>query len=191
MHTKQQKKGFALLLALIVSSVVLAIGVSILQISVNQINLSATARESEIAFQAAHAGVDCQWYWKNEKSTDYLSGDNPPRNPAITCFGGAPLDSSSARLSTGRGDGTVERFNATFSWGTPARCTKTSMYILNATGPGDFEVDFQNEGVGDDGTKTCKAGNVCTVLISDGYNRACSEVDSSIFSVQREITVEF
>lgn len=53
---KNREGGFALLLALIVSSVVLAIGISILNISVNQINLSATARESEFSFQAAHIG---------------------------------------------------------------------------------------------------------------------------------------
>jgi hypothetical protein len=184
-------QGFALLLALIISSVVLAIGVSILQISVNQINLSATARESELAFQAAHAGVDCQWYWRNEKVSEYLSGDNPPQNPSISCFGTNAYDNTATRLNVGAGDGTVERFTNTFSWGSPERCTITAMYVLNANGAQDLIVDFENEGVGDDGRKTCKSGNLCTVLVSDGYNRACDEVDSSIFSVQREITVEF
>jgi hypothetical protein len=188
--TTNPNKGFALLLALIVSGVVLAIGIAILQVSVNQINLSATARESEYAFQAAHAGMDCQIYWRSEKANEYLAGGDPPPNPAVSCFGGAPIESSSSRVLSST-DGTVDYYYNAFAWGTPERCSATAMYILKANQTSDLVVEFASESIGDRGTKRCLGGNTCTVLIADGYNRSCDEVAGSIFSVQRELTVEF
>ncbi len=188
-YTKQEN-GFALLLALIISSVVLAIGVSILHISISQINLSATARESEFAFQASHAGIDCMWYWRNEKSSEYTSTAATLAIPQVTCFGDSPTNASSTRLSSGS-SGVVNHFYNKFQWGEPLRCTEVSMYVMNANGTTDLTLDFENRGIGDGGTKTCESGTTCTVLISDGFNRACNELDTSIFSVQRELTVEF
>jgi hypothetical protein len=186
LHTSD--KGFALLLTLIISSVVLAIGLSILEISINQINLSSTARESEIAFQAAHAGVDCVWYWRNERSSSYTAQSGTPA--AIDCFNGsvtadAPIDLSETT------DGHARRFSYEFEWGSPLRCTQVDMYVLNATGVDDVTINFTSTAVGDNGVKTCSSGTVCTVLVSSGYNRSCSDLTSSIFTVQRELTVEF
>lgn len=183
-------KGFALLLALIVSSVVLAIGVSILRVSINQINLSATARESEFAFQAAHAGVDCMWYWRNQESVDYVSILSATPNPAVECFGVAPLSSTKDVLQDNAGIGIAYAYSNTFQWGDPERCTSVDMYVINAYS-GDMTIPFGNEAIGTNGNKTCNVGNICTIIVSDGYNRSCSEVNSTIFSVQRELTVEF
>lgn len=185
----QRENGFALLLALIISSVVLAIGVSILNISINQINLSATARESEFAFQAAHAGVDCMWYWRNEDSAAYTSLDANTANPSINCFNTTPTETSKVR-SVESVAGNVDRYINEFEWGSPARCTKIYMFVMNAYG-GDVTQNFGLKAIGTNGSKTCLSGNVCTVLVSDGYNRSCADIDSSIFSVQRELTVEF
>ncbi len=192
MQTHTSQKGFALLLALIISSVVLAIGVSILHVSVNQINLSATARESEFAFQAAHAGVDCLMYWRNEKSLEFIDVLGTLNNPATNCFGGVPIATSKRSYVPTSGIGYVREYVNKFQWGSPARCTDVSMYVINAYGTNNAVVNFGvNRGVGNNGVKTCNAGTVCTVVISAGYNRACNELDSTIFSVQREIVVEY
>ena len=187
MHSKQSQKGFALLLALIVSSVVLAIGISILEISISQITLSSTSRESEFAFQAAHAGVDCLWYWRNEESENFEGLTTP--FPVIECFGTGVL---SAIRTTVFADSEAHARSYTyqFQWGDPQRCTIAEMVVMNAHSK-DLILNFVNEAVGDEGTKECLDGNVCTVLFSRGYNRSCEELDTSIFSLQREITVEF
>jgi hypothetical protein len=184
-----EKKGFALLLALIISTVVLAIGLSILEISINQINLSSTARESEFAFQAAHAGIDCAWYWRYEEAADYTASNFSTAIPTISCFGGTPLSSDKTRVLS-NSSGYADLFSYTLEWGTPERCTEFDMYVMSATSD-DITLNFANEAVGTDGLKTCEAGHICTVLVSDGYNRACDELTTSIFTVQREITVEF
>lgn len=187
MRPYKRKEGFALLLAIIVASVVLAIGVSILDISVNQINLSATARESEFAFQTAHAGMDCIWYWRFEEADIYttLGGTKS----SINCFGINSIDSSKTTLLS-NSNGHINSYKYTLEWGTPARCNDLEMVVFNAS-DGDLVRTFSNKGVGENGVKRCEEGNVCTVLFSQGYNRACDELTSSIFSIQRELVVEF
>jgi hypothetical protein len=192
MHIHKTQHGFALLLALVISSVVLAIGVSILHVSVNQINLSATARESEFAFQASHAGVDCLMYWRSEKALEFIDVAGTINRPAINCFSGSPITSSDRSFFPTSGTGYVREYINEFQWGAPARCTNVSMFVINAFDTTDAVVNFgNNRGIGDGGTKTCKSGNICTVIVSAGYNRACNELNSTIFSVQREIVVEF
>lgn len=188
MRTSQREKGFALLLALIVSSVVLAIGLVILEISVNQINLAATSRESEFAFQSAHAGVDCIWYWRYEYPDEFTSESGA--SPDIECFGGAPIEVPEPDVLQSDASGHARAFYYTFEWGDPLRCTAVDMYVMNAHS-GEMTINFANQAIGTDGTKTCEEGNVCTVIVSGGYNRPCDELGSGVFAVQREITVEF
>ena len=99
------------------------------------------------------------------------------------------MDQVKLSLTPTSGTGSVDGFFNDFLWGSPSRCTAVWMYILQPTT--DMTLLFQNKGVGTDGLKSCSAGNICTVIVSDGYNRGCDEIGSTIFSIQREITVEF
>jgi hypothetical protein len=81
MTTKPQDRsvksqGFALLIALIVVGVVLSIGLSILNLSISQVRLSTDAKESEAAFHAANAGMECARYWRHEEGDKMGGGDN-------------------------------------------------------------------------------------------------------------------
>lgn len=60
---KKNQKGFTLLFAVILSVLVLAVGASIISISLKQIILSGSARESQFAFYAANTGIECAFYW--------------------------------------------------------------------------------------------------------------------------------
>ncbi len=80
-HTHLQQ-GFTLLLAVLVSSILLAIGGALLNIALRQISLSSTGRDSHFAFYAADTGGECALYWdfKNGSGTSaFLS------NSSITC----------------------------------------------------------------------------------------------------------
>ncbi|MEK7107503.1 MAG: hypothetical protein AAB899_04950, partial [Patescibacteria group bacterium] len=57
------KGGFTLLLAALISSVVLALGVSIFEIAQKQVSLSSIGRESQFAFYAADTAAECALYW--------------------------------------------------------------------------------------------------------------------------------
>lgn len=56
-------KGFTLLFAVLVSIMVLAVGTSIINISLKQVILSSSGRESQFAFYAANTGMECALYW--------------------------------------------------------------------------------------------------------------------------------
>ncbi|MFA7309653.1 MAG: hypothetical protein WC050_02000 [Candidatus Paceibacterota bacterium] len=57
------KRGFTLLLAALVSSIVLSLGSSIFLIAKKQITLSSIGRDSQFAFYAADTGAECALYW--------------------------------------------------------------------------------------------------------------------------------
>lgn len=64
-HTKKTKreKGVVLLIAVIISSLVLALGIGIGNIIVKEIVLTSLSRNSRVAFFAADAGVECAMHW--------------------------------------------------------------------------------------------------------------------------------
>lgn len=56
-------KGFTLLYATLISSLLLAIGLAIFNITIKELILSSSARESQFAFYAADSGIECALYW--------------------------------------------------------------------------------------------------------------------------------
>ncbi len=63
MKFNNTKKGFTLLFAVLVSVLILAVGASIINLSIKQIILSGSSRESQYAFYAANTGIECALYW--------------------------------------------------------------------------------------------------------------------------------
>lgn len=59
----QRRRGFALLFAVLASSVLLLIAAAIWNISFRELVLSSYGRESVIAFYAADTGAECALYW--------------------------------------------------------------------------------------------------------------------------------
>ena len=55
--------GFALLYAMLVSSIVLSIGIGVFNVTLRQSQLESAARESQYAFYAADTGAECVYYW--------------------------------------------------------------------------------------------------------------------------------
>jgi len=59
----KKNNGYTLLFAMIVASIVLALGVSLLTISRKEFILSSSATQSSDAFYAADSGLNCAEYW--------------------------------------------------------------------------------------------------------------------------------
>ncbi len=173
--------GFALLLAIIIASIALSIGLSMLHITLKQLSLGTTTKGSEIAFQAANAGMECLRYVRNDQSAEMFAGSSVQSD----CLGGGfviPNSGSNPQHRIYRDD--------TINWittGGDALCVDMEIHLLDARG-GQVDYTF-----GSAGLKECFAGDVCTFGFSRGYNRSCSDIasGSSIFTVQRELTVEF
>lgn len=58
-----KNSGFTLLYALIISSLILATVLSIVNIALKQSNIAGLGRRSQVAFYAANSGMECALYW--------------------------------------------------------------------------------------------------------------------------------
>lgn len=63
---KLLKSGFAMLFSVLISSLLVAIGLSIFSLTLKELTISTSARESQVAFYAANSGMDCAIYWNFE-----------------------------------------------------------------------------------------------------------------------------
>lgn len=83
---KKNNKGFTVLFAVIVSSLILAIGLSIGNITLKQIRISSLGRESQIAFYAADSGSECVMYYDLIEEAFATSSTSISYPGPITCF---------------------------------------------------------------------------------------------------------
>lgn len=154
MALRNSQSGFALLLAVLISTIVLAIGISILNLSLKEYVFSGIGRESEIAFYAADAGMECALYWDaSSQGGKFSIQADPPGN--IVCVG-------SSQAATGGSSGVPQEYQ--FSWGTPNVCAKISVTKYFSSSGG---VTMSNG-------STCPQNTTCTEVESRGYNTDCS-----------------
>lgn len=176
------RRGFTLLIAILVIGIILAIGLSILNITLKEYILSNVARESVIALNAADAGMECVLYWDrsappNGNKFDVVGESTaPPAGTTFTCMG-------RPRSTTGAASADVQKFQ--FSWGTPevcARVTVTKYYDASNTvnmggGPPSCPA----------GGCICPKGVECTRTVSLGYNKACPAGFTDPFADSRTV----
>ncbi|MBP6924165.1 MAG: pilus assembly PilX N-terminal domain-containing protein [Candidatus Pacebacteria bacterium] len=191
-NTLKKETGFALLMTLIVVSVVISIGLTVLDLSMKQVRLSTNARESEVAFHAANAGMECARYWRRIASTTMERGG------AITpaCFSGTLTTNvvtpvPAANLS---GNGEAFRYSYALTWDLGNHCTQVTALVASSTAQG-AGLTISNmptlvSGYPNGNTKTCAAGERCTVLSVRGFNRPCTSV-TGYGVVQREVLLQF
>ncbi len=122
MKCLKNQPGFTLLIAVLVSSIMLSIGYSLVNLSVKQILLSAAGRESQFAFYAADAGIECALFYENGAHTidglsifDYQSTTN-----SVTCgVGGAIPLVRPAYIDSSPGNPTVGTITSSLSLQSP------------------------------------------------------------------------
>jgi hypothetical protein len=93
-HT-EDRRGFTLLFAVLVSTLVVAIGATVVSIAVRQTVLSGTSRESQYAFYAANTVLECAFYWDvigkagGDGAVFPASGQTALSDPSgVTCVNG-------------------------------------------------------------------------------------------------------
>lgn len=67
-----QNRGFALLIALILTSVTLALGIALLDIAYKQVLLSSSAKNSQYAFYNADSALECALYYDQQQGAFYF-----------------------------------------------------------------------------------------------------------------------
>jgi len=83
------KTGFTILLSVLVVSIVLSAGLGIFGVMTRELKLSGIGRESQLAFYAADAGVECFFYWeiKHPGLADTAFGYYDSNPPTVSCAG--------------------------------------------------------------------------------------------------------
>ncbi|MES2225693.1 MAG: hypothetical protein V4480_02690 [Patescibacteria group bacterium] len=77
------RSGFALLIAIIFTSVVLALGASLLDVAYKQVLLSSSAKQSQYAFYNADSALECALYW--DQTSNAFSYSAPAPGGSIVC----------------------------------------------------------------------------------------------------------
>jgi Tfp pilus assembly protein PilE len=81
--THNTKSGFTLLFSILVATMVVSIGATIISIAIRQTILSGTSRESQYAFYAANTVLECAHYWDTANRTE-LGGKSVFPAPGVT-----------------------------------------------------------------------------------------------------------
>ncbi len=193
---QQSNRGIALLVTLLLTSVLLSVSASMLNISVNQFQLSNISRDSEMAFQAASTGIECIAY--HDKNTSGGSpfavngnGSGTTSETGIEC-----MDDSSNDLVGGDDSCTTcdeaglvesgEEQKFRFDWGSPNLCTEVSIYkFFSETANQEMkEVMRRTDSV------MCPSGSVCTIIRSRGYAVPCDNIDQPR-TLERELVERY
>ncbi len=156
MAVKKTQRGFALLIAVIFMTVMLSLGLTLGALGYKQEVLASTAVESQYAFYAADAGLECALYYdQQEGSFVYQPPSFPqPSAPSITCAGTSPISSSAVSYpSYWEITYRLSLDNATNN----PRCADVTIYKYKYPLP---------------------PNNVTTYVFSQGYNVSCTAVGS-------------
>ncbi len=177
-RTNKKNRGFTLLITLLLMTVLLGVSGALLNVVLRQYKLSGIAQISEMAFQAANAGMECVLYhdflYYNSGTSIFDVGED--QVTGLTCFSG-----SDAAAVTGRNIASGEEQSFEFTWGDPLVCTKISVYKFFDSST----IVSMASVVGK--TRDCPAGSVCTVIKSRGYNTDCNLIKNNPRVVEREL----
>ncbi len=205
MKISTQQDGITLLITLLVMGVLLGVSASLLNVTLKQFQLSGIAYASEIAFQAANAGMECA-LWHDYKVDASHADSNPVLNPfavpddtdvaqaeqpSIACMGGSAVAADVSYSDDDDGhmkSGQQQRFKFTWNiFGSGISvCSDVSVYKFASTT--QVTVNGIRMRGNNDTNNACPQGSVCTVIQSRGYNVECAEVGNQSRVVEREYT---
>lgn len=183
-----KKSGFTLLFAVLVSTLVVSIGATIISIALRQTILSSTSRESQFAFYAANTALDCAHYWDTFTGLE-LGGkvvfpsplgeesveEGSSEAALITCSG--------VNIITGSG-------NDDKGWESDSGTdyTEKTFYLKIADQVGITELPEYSYCATVTIKKTDNSPNIDTVIEVKGYNTC---IETNVRRVERSLTQEY
>jgi len=170
----KQNSGFVIFYAVFITTVVLIVGVSLMNIMTKQLVLSSISRNAKISYYAALSGRNCAEFWK---TVQQANGNNP------TYFGGKLFDDTWASDPT---PSTITCFNNGFV------DLPSDQTIVTDLGGGIFETSFHFDLILNTNQKACAKVYIylnknkideCAadqlLITSEGYNSTCAEIGNN------------
>lgn len=117
-------KGFTILLSVLVTSIVLSVGLGILGVMTKELKLSGVGRESQIAFSAADAGIECFFYWeiKHPNLADSAFDISANNINSVVCGGNNGVSNTNFVSDTG-----INSFYLTLGSDPDKKCAKVKV----------------------------------------------------------------
>ena len=153
MPAHKPTRGFALLFAVLVVSIVLTISLSLFNITYKQILLSSIVRESQVAFYAADSARNCAVHWNSFRDDTNPFGhyENgvfvaPTPGGSFVCNGQVPLNLSCLGVP-----GMVPVYNCSFTLvfdisGNQRACALVEVIKDMSTSEGRFQATIRSRG---------------------------------------------
>lgn len=197
---KYQHGGFALLMTLLVISVIVPVAITILDVTSKQVRLAGNARDSEVAFHAANAGLECAQQVRRSLGAS-MEGTSAAAI-GVSCFGVTANPTPDTSIPVVGSNGRVRHYAYQLTWGAPPlqRCTQIDTILIvseldevttvNTSAIRAVIPSYPTTAT----TKTCDESSVCTIVSSRGYNRACPATLGGAFAagtIQREVLLEY
>lgn len=151
-HTRPAR-GFALLIAVIFMSVMLLLGLSLGSLAFKQERLTSTALQSQSAFYAADAALECALYADQKQDVfNYDTYNNTGNTPSVFCDSATPTPFPNP---TGGVGGTDLVFKGRISLDGGVECADITVYKPDPS-----------------------SATPVTYVFSQGYNVSCSTVNT-------------
>ena len=171
-----QRRGFALMIAALVASIVLALGASIYDVSIKQLTLSSLSRESQFAFYAADTAAECALYWD---SRELYFGTTTPSGITPVCDSATPL-----AITAYEGTPAVTDYEGVPSGGAETPPYTYPYYEIFNFSPNGYCANVTV-------TKTQVGAVVSTVIHANGYNTPCASISTSRISLERTVELSY
>jgi hypothetical protein len=158
-------RGFTLFYALLVSSLALAIGAAIFDITIREIDLASASTQSQYAVYAADSGAECALYWES-KYVNAATNNNGGTNSA---FATSSTDGQAVLVTGGNLNCGGADISASASWSVSSVAgSATTTFNMTGTGPNSFQIPCAIITV-------AKSGNPsATTITAHGYNTCVS-----------------
>jgi hypothetical protein len=181
MKSVPQNRGIALLITLLLTSVLLGVSTSLLNITLKQYLFANIGIASETAFHAANSGMECILFHDFDGYHDV-----PPRSPFDVNANGSPTTSETGIGCMGDTSDDIEDNGANdvvsgdpqvfrFSWGDPEMCSIVTIYKFAS----DSADEDMSGALGVSNPVLCAENTVCTIVRSRGYNASCLDVQNN------------
>ncbi len=164
-QTPHTQRGFTLLLASLIASIVLAIGTSIFGLAQKSVELSSISRDSQLAFYAADTGAECALYW--DYRWQYFGQITQTIGPPSPICNGVPV------TITGSPPGSPTLGNPPYPYDITFQFNSDDGYCSSV------EVN-----------KKQVSGAIHTTITGNGFNTDCASITSSR-ALQRSVTLTY
>ncbi|HVB20057.1 MAG TPA: hypothetical protein VNF51_02100 [Candidatus Paceibacterota bacterium] len=162
-RTRVNQRGFTLLIAVIFMSVMLSFALALGSLGYKQEVLASNAIESQYAFYAADAALECALYYDQQLNSFAFPSSDPGKAPVMTCDDSAP--SSATEIYTAGTKWVISEYHLPLDSGT--RCADVTVYKYSAP-----------------------VNGITTYIFSQGYDVACSAVGGTRF-VSRGLSAHY